>query len=442
MKIKKDSDVLLINVPLDRTIKYREKLSTLSSMPPLGQLYIATYLEQHGFKVSFIDLAVELFEMEEFVESLSISAPKIVGFATYVESWKIQNMLIKKIKEILPGVIIIGGGHCATFEYGKMLDIGFDYLIRGEGEEAFLNFCNWKIKKQKVAVEDISGLVYKKNNVVQKNQIKRINNLDVLPYPDRRFLNLKRYSYPFTISTARGCPGRCIFCSSHAFWGNKVIMRSAQDIYTEVVELNKQYSMTDFFIIDDTFTLKPQRTKKFCELIINYQQEKNMEFSWGCESRADIVKEELLLKMKAAGCRMIQFGMESGNDEILKTINKHITFQQVYNAVEIAYQCGIKTNVSVMIGHHADTCETIEETLMKAKSLQDKFEANILFAINTPYPGTELRKKLREYGAEFIVSENSKLRVDRPSMRIKHVEVNKIRQYYDMAERMFKMRNL
>mgnify|MGYP002076085931 FL=1 len=219
-------------------------------------------------------------------------------------------------------------------------------------------------------------------------------------------------------------------------------MRSAQDIYTEVVELNKQYSMTDFFIIDDTFTLKPQRTKEFCELIINYQQEKNMEFSWGCESRADIVKEELLLKMKAAGCRMIQFGMESGNDEILKTINKHITFQQVYNAVEIAYQCGIKTNVSVMIGHHADTCETIEETLMKAKSLQDKFEANILFAINTPYPGTELRKKLREYGAEFIVSENSKLRVDRPSMRIKHVEVNKIRQYYDMAERMFKMRNL
>ena len=136
-----------------------------------------------------------------------------------------------------------------------------------------------------------------------------------------------------------------------------------------------------------------------------------------------------------------QFGMESGNDEILKTINKHITFQQVYNAVKIASKYHINTNVSIMLGHHKDTCDTIEETLKKAKLLQDKFGSNILFAINTPYPGTELRKNLEEYEAELIVPDNSKLRVDRPGMKIKHVEVNKIRQYYDIAERMFKKNN-
>ena len=253
MKIKKNSDVLLINVPLDRTIKYREQLATLSSMPPLGQLYIATYLEKYGYKVSFIDLAVELFDMQEFYDVLLECSPEIVGIATYVESWKVQNTLIKKIKETIPDIIIVGGGHCATFEYNKMMQIGFDYLIRGEGEEAFLNICNWKIRNRKVDLESISGLVYKKDDLIISNKIRRINNLDVLPFPDRSFLNLKRYSYPFTISTARGCPGRCIFCSSHAFWGNKIIMRSAKDIYSEVVELNKQYSMTEFFIIDDTF---------------------------------------------------------------------------------------------------------------------------------------------------------------------------------------------
>lgn len=94
-----------------------------------------------------------------------------------------------------------------------------------------------------------------------------------------------------------------------------------------------------------------------------------------------------------------------------------------------------------MLGHHKDTCDTIEETLKKAKLLQDKFGSNILFAINTPYPGTELRKNLEEYEAELIVPDNSKLRVDRPGMKIKHVEVNKIRQYYDIAERMFKKNN-
>lgn len=349
MKIKRNSDVLLINVPLDRTIKYREQLATLSSMPPLGQLYIATYLEKYGYRVSFIDLAVELFEMQEFFDALSECAPKIVGIATYVESWKIQNTLIKKIKEKNPNVIIVGGGHCATFEYNKMMEMGFDYLIRGEGEEAFLDICDYKIKNQKVDLDNISGLVYKKNSLIKCNKIKRINNLDVLPYPNRGFLNLKKYSYPFTISTARGCPGRCIFCSSHAFWGNKIIMRSAKDIYAEVVELYKRYSMTEFFIIDDTFTLRPERTKEFCDLICSFQEDTNINFSWGCESRADVVKEELLVKMKTAGCRMIQFGMESGNDEILKTINKHITFQQVYNAVKIASKYHINTNVSIML---------------------------------------------------------------------------------------------
>lgn len=147
MKIVKNSDVLLINVPLDRTIKYREELSTLSSMPPLGQLYIATYLQKQGYSVSFIDLAVELFKMNQFVEAILKSNPKIVGFATYVESWKIQNILVEKIKEILPDTVIVGGGHCATFEYSKMLDLGFDYLIRGEGENAFLEICDLKIKK-------------------------------------------------------------------------------------------------------------------------------------------------------------------------------------------------------------------------------------------------------------------------------------------------------
>lgn len=438
MKIVKNSDVLLINVPLDRTIKYREEPSTLSSMPPLGQLYIATYLQKQGYRVSFIDLAVELFKMNQFVEAILKSNPKIVGFATYVESWKIQNILVEKIKEILPDTVIIGGGHCATFEYSKMLDLGFDYLIRGEGEIAFLEICDLKIKNKKMDASTISGLVYKENGTLQINEIHRIKDLDALPYPNRSFLNLTRYSYPFTISTARGCPGRCIFCSSHAFWGNEVVMRSASNIYHEVVELYKQYFMKEFFIVDDTFTVMPKRTKEFCNLITIFQKEHNLIFSWGCESRVDIVNKELLDAMQEAGCTMIQFGMESGNDEILKSIKKRVTYDQIYNAVALANECGIKTNVSIMIGHHEDTSNTIEETLAKAKSLQDEFDANIIFSINTPYPGTELRENLGTYGAKLLISDNSKLRVDRPSMKIRNVEVNKLRQYYDMAERIFR----
>lgn len=443
MKIQNDSDVFLINVPLDRAVNKRKEISKLSSMPPLGQLYLVSYLSQHNYRVSFVDLAVELFEKEQFEAALNQARPRIVGISTYVESWNIQNSLVKKIKYILPDAIIVGGGHCATFKYEKMLDEGFDYLIRGEGEETLLRLCEFLIKKVKgVKRSDISGLVYKENEKLIVNDMERICNLEKLPFPDRTVLDFGRYSYPFTISTARGCPGRCIFCSSYAFWGSKVKIRSAEHIYSEIVGLYNQFGTKDFFIVDDTFTFIPNRTLKFCELLIDYAKSNNIEFSWGCESRADVVNHELLEKMHLAGCQMIQFGMESGNNGVLKSIQKKIQYTDIETAVHIAFECGIKTNVSIMIGHHSDTKETVEETLSKAQDLYNKYKANILFAITTPYPGTELREKLEEYGAKLLINDDAQLQVERPSMQIKNLTVNQVRKYYDLAQHMFKLRDI
>lgn len=439
MKIKNDSDILLINLPLDRAVNKRKKISNLASMPPLGQLYLVSFLEQHGYKVSFIDLAVELFKKEDFEKALKKSNPKIIGISTYVEAWNIQNSLVKTLKRQRTETIIVGGGHCATFKYKEMLDCGFDYLIRGEGELPLLNLCDRLIRKKNIALHTIPGIAYKEKNEVISTEMRRINNLEKLPFPDRTVLDFTRYSYPFTISTARGCPGRCIFCSSYAFWGPKVKIRSAEHVFCEVIDLYEKFGAKSFFIVDDTFTFIPERTLRFCELLLNYSSKNNVEFFWGCESRVDVVNANLLKTMHLAGCQMIQFGMESGNDEILKSLQKKIKYDDVEAAVGMAYQCGIKTNVSVMLGHHLDTKETVEETLKKAQGLYERYNANILCAINTPYPGTKLRENLEEYGAKLIINDDSKLQVERPSMQIPKLSINEIRKYYDKAQHMFRL---
>lgn len=319
-------DVLLLNLPTGTW--YKKKLAEGNSMPPLGIMYIGTYLKKNNYTVKIIDLAVENLDENQFFQAIEECNPSIIGMSTYNEAWNVQKILCRRIKQKYPNIIIAAGGAFATFCYEQVLNESMtDFVLRGEGEYVFCQLCDCLLRG-KLKKENIKGLCYKnkEGSVIANANVERIKNLDQLPFPDRSLIKKEKYVLPYTISTSRGCPGQCIFCSSKSFWGKSVIMRSAENVYKEVMDIYEK-------------------------------------------------------------------------------------------------------------------CDTIEETLKKAKLLQDKFGSNILFAINTPYPGTELRKNLEEYEAELIVPDNSKLRVDRPGMKIKHVEVNKIRQYYDIAERMFKKNN-
>jgi radical SAM superfamily enzyme YgiQ (UPF0313 family) len=435
MRIQENTDILLINVPMDRLIQRREEAALVSSMPPIGILYIISYLEKYNYKVSFIDLSVEVYEKQQFVEVLRKANPKVVGMSTYVESWNIQNALAKQIKMLLNDVIIVAGGHCGTFCFTDMLKYhDFDFIIKGEGEEAYKVLCDYYIKHTG-NLSEVPNLVYlNEENQIIENEVIRMLNLEELPFPDRSVLDLKRYSYPFTISTARGCPGRCIFCSAHAFWGNRVVFRSPDNILAEIDQVYKQFGLRDFFIVDDTFTVFPKRTLEFCDKLDAYCKENAVTFKWACESRADVIDYNLMKKMKDTGCTMVQFGMESGNDEVLKSIKKNIVYDQVYNAVKIAHLLGISTNISFIIGHHSDTYDTINETIKKAVQLKNEFNVNIVFSINTPYPGTELRNNLKEYGVKLLIDGYDKLGLDKSVICTQNLTDNDIRKLYGKAQ--------
>lgn len=275
-------DVLLLNLPT--TSWYKDKFAKSNGMPPLGLLYIGTVLKENGYKVKIIDFAVENFSKESFINTLNDLKPKIVGMSTYNESWKAQKVVCSLIKTILPEVNIFAGGAFATFCYNDVLkQSATDYVIRGEGEYSVLDLCNIILGNSEKNLMDVPGIIYKiKDDELYINEnLARIENLDSLPFPDRELVNIERYLVPYTISTARGCPGACIFCSSRAFWGKKVHIRSAESVFNELMYLYNKYGATVFYITDDTFTASSKRVYEFCKML----KDTKINFVWGCESR-------------------------------------------------------------------------------------------------------------------------------------------------------------
>lgn len=418
-------DVLLLNLPT--TSWYKDKFAESNSMPPLGLMYIATVLKNNDYKVKIIDFAIERFTQEDFINILKQYNPKVIGMSTYNESWDAQKVLSKVIKDILPNTIVFSGGAFSSFCYKDVLEkSNTDFIIRGEGEYPTLQLCNKIIKNEDISLEEIPGIVFVKNKEIYLNSTDRISNLDELPFPDRDLIDISKYTLPFTISTARGCPGNCIFCSSRAFWGKKVKMRSAKSVFNEVMEMNKKYGSHVFYITDDTFTASYQRATDFCNMILN----SGIKFIWGCESRADVLNDDLVKKLKEAGCNKIQIGLESADNDILKKLKKFVTIEQIENGISLAHKYGLHISVSYIIGHAFDTKETIEKTFNFVKYVQNEYGAYVMGSVNTPFPGTEQYDKADELGIKIYSNNWNHYRLDNPIISTNYITRDELRSYH------------
>lgn len=424
-------DVILLNLPTG--VWYKEKLAYSNSMPPLGILYLASYLQKHDYTVKIIDFAVEGTSIRDFRKILSKARPKIIGMTTYNESWLAQGEICKLIKNELPDAKIIAGGAFASFCYDHVLkESQTDYVLKGEGEYSFLQLCDLVIKNDlEIDINKIPGLYRKeKEEIISNPAAIRIRDLDSLPFPNRDLVDLSKYVMPYTIATTRGCPGECIFCSSKAFWGKKVIMRSAENVYDEVMYLNNKYNTNIFYITDDTFTASKKRCLDFCQML----KESGKNFTWGCESRADVIDENFLEVLYYAGCRKIQFGLESGDNDILKKLKKDVTIEEIENAVKCAYKFGMHIQLSYIIGHAFDTEETVEKTLAFAQELRDRYGAKVVCSVNTPFPGTEQYEKREELGISIKTNRWEKFVLNNPIIKTNHLSTNQLRYYLDKGQ--------
>lgn len=387
--------ILLVNPPLKHLISanvpsfVEEERGTY---PPLGLLYIAAYLKEYGPKnleIKVLDTVLEemgYHEIEEFIrkENPDVVATQALTF-TLIDALKV----IKVAKRFNPKIVtVLGGRHCDIYpEETASLEL-VDYVIRGEGEIAFTQLI--KNLHNQHELKKIAGLTFKTKEGIINNPPQLIENLDRLPFPARELTSYRKYRFLLaktsvftTLITSRGCPYGCTFCDE----GRKRFRAiSASRVVDEIIDCKKRWGIDTFFIFDSTFTVNRQRVLDFCDELIGQKAD----IVFDVRSRIDLIDDEILTKFKKAGCVRIQYGVESGNDKILKNINKLITVEQVKEVVNKTRRYGFEILCDFMIGLPGETEKEIMDTINLSLNLPIDYAQ---FAITTPYPNTTLYRE-------------------------------------------------
>ncbi len=320
--------------------------------------------------------------------------PDIIGFTVTTGSLGAALNMSRIAKKINPDVkIIFGGAHPTARPESTLKNTEVDYIVMREGEQTILELVK---NFDSQSFGDVLGMGYKDGEGNAKINPPRplIENLDDLPFPARHLI-IGKETYPANafggIFTSRGCPFSCIYCSSHTIWGKRVRYRSIDSVIEEIKRVKKEFKTKHFFFVDDTFSLKTGRAIELCDRMIS----EDIGVEWHCQTRVDCISEELIKKMKEAGCNCVLIGVETGDPESMKKIKKAISLEKVREAAALFKKCGMPFNTYFMIGFPWETLDQINNTLSFMKEL-DPTDAS--YAVVTPQPGTELFEIVKNEG--------------------------------------------
>lgn len=357
---------------------------------PLGLMYIAAMLEKHGDEVLMLDPRKD-YNKEDFIKKIKEFNPTFIGFTCTTIQTNLAYELAELIKKEMPLVRVVFGGVHPTAMPDEVISKPFvDYVIIGEGEQTFFELCH----KDST---DIDGLVWKDEGKVCYNKPRQLTeNLDELPFPARHLLPSKWYfaskirgvwtKMAANIMASRGCPYKCIYCSSHLVFGYKVRYRSTDNVIQELEQIRKDFGVDSVWFADDTFTVRKDWVKELCNKLIAKNWK---DFLWCCQLRVDTIDEETLSIMKKAGCIQVDIGVESGSQKVLNILKKGIKIEQIKAAFKLCKKVGVQSFASIIIGTPGETLEDIKLTEQLVKEIKADYTE---FFFATPYPGTELYK--------------------------------------------------
>lgn len=406
-----------------KQVGYSEKMK----MPPLGLISIGGYLKMHGYNVRILDLFTNQIKKTEFIDLLRTVQPDMIGISTYTENFNVVIQLTRLIKSICSNCIVVLGGAHVTFLPDEAIQHEcVDYISRGEGEMMFVELLEY-LNFRTLDIREIKGLSYKENGKVIHNQNRKyIEKLDCLPWAELDEVSIRDYDIKQLIITSRGCPGRCIYCASAALAGTRYRNRSAENVFSE---LHYKYFVKGekyFAFLDDTFTANKKRLYAFCD----YLKKSKMDIIWRCDSRTDILSEEMIDKISEVGCISVHIGIESGSQEVIKKINKNISLEKSERLLSYMSKKGIQVMCSFIIGHHCDTHETIKQTVDMALRFRKKYKATVGISINTPFPGTYLYNHMEELGLKLEIKNWSSFDLVQAVFSTSNITRAELQNYY------------
>lgn len=394
--------VILLNPPMDfeAALGKVKNIRKYTVMIPHGLGSIASFLRSNNIGVKIVDAYAEDLSIGEIVDRVIDYSPDAIGVSVVTPVIQVVEEIAKRIKEVNETIpIVLGGTHPSILPDEILSNPNIDFAIRGEGEYAFLNLLRCIDNQGDFSV--IKGISYRNNGRIIHNPMPAyINNLDLLPLPAYDLLPMHLYTAPpqwsialpsYQMIGSRGCPYSCGFC--YVGLGKEVRYKSAQYICKEIEYLINNYGCKQVVFVDTTFPLNKKHADEVCSEII--RRKINKKIVWFTSTRVDIVNQEMLNLMAEAGCRLITFGVESGNQRILDFIKKKITLEQVVKAVKMAHKAKIDITASYILGLPGETFESMLNTIKFSKKLNTLYAQ---FNIIVPYPGTDVFNYAVEHG--------------------------------------------
>ena len=399
-------NILLLIPPASLDSSYGQLKDFSNPQPSIGLAYIAAVLRDSGFPVSVLDAYVEQLGIDEIVSSIRSRKADLVGISVLTTAADVTAEIVKRLRTELPGVkVVLGNMHASLFSEKLLKNNLADFIVHREGEHTFLNLARALEKGSDVGA--IRGISFVEGDqVVHTTPRPPIEDLDSLPYPAWDLFPMASYKtdprteiilgqVEMQILATRGCPNQCTFCSSRTerSLGSRYRMRNPKNIVDEIEYMCDHFGARVFSFMDLAFPLVKKHAMALFREIIG--RGLNRKIAWATECRVKPLDLETLKMMRESGCARINFGIESGCNDILKLLRKNFTTADVENAVRMARDAGIEVDGMLMIGLPTETERHIRQTIRFATKLGLRYA---IFNIFVPYPGCALFDTLTAEG--------------------------------------------
>jgi anaerobic magnesium-protoporphyrin IX monomethyl ester cyclase len=323
--------------------------------------------------------------LAEVRETIRRIGPELVGISIWTTFAAAAFRVAEISKSLLPGCPVVMGGPHATAKSEEVLRIcpAVDYVIEGEGEQAALEFAA-ALAGGRLDPAAIHGLAWREQGGIRRAPPREgRRDLDGFPFPDRELLmNRDRYTPEDMglIMTSRGCPYACTYCATDV---RRTSYRSVGHVLEEIEAVRYRYGTVQFSFKDDSFTVNRGRIEELCERMIA----ERLPIHWECTTRVNLVTEDLLRKMKRAGCNSVKIGIESGSVDVLARMNKQITLEQVRQAGRLLRRIGTHWTGYFLIGTPGEKREDVHKTLEFLHEIRPDFAS---LGVYEPFPGTAM----------------------------------------------------
>jgi anaerobic magnesium-protoporphyrin IX monomethyl ester cyclase len=363
--------------------------------PSLSLLISASLLRDNGWEPIYLDLNADPTLTVEHVLDLAQGADMIVLTTNPYADWQCQSNNIRSILELarkLPAErLVITGNHGTHFPGGIIRETGARFVVREEEEAGILAIA--KALGGDRNFDAIGSLSFRRaDGTVQHNPQRELPALEEFPLAAYDLVDLNNYYYELLgdhfalLEASRGCPFSCNFCNLSMYRG-KYRKRTENQVIRELDELVEKHGCRSLYIFDLEFTVNVKMAETVCNHIIEKDYVKKYGFRWACQTRADSVDVPLLQFMGKAGCALIHFGVEAGNDDVLKRTNKGIDKAAIREGIRNTKKAGIKSAIFLIMGHPGETAANFQETIDFAIELDPTYAS---FHPLLPLPGSLL----------------------------------------------------